>query len=512
MYHTALTSYSGLTLARPHRNGRPMRVACAIAAAALACTKTTPPLALPDGGDQLPPGVRASVLQHHNDAQRSGVYVDASLTRAAVRSLRPDAAFNATLQGAVYAQPLYWDGGEGGQDLLIVATQRNELIAFDPLSGSRLWSRVLAAPASRSELPCGNIDPVGIVGTPVIDAARGLLFADAMVSGAHHRIYAVSLADATVRGTPVDVDTAVSGFSSVVQNQRGALALLDGILYVPYSGHFGDCGSYSGWVVGIDTAGTKPAAAYRTGHGGGIWSMGGVAVLGGALFVATGNTIGLTAWNGGEAILKLAPGPSFSAAAADYYTPSNWQELDASDTDIGTAGALPFDVGGAHYVATLGKDGRLHLADRDNLGGMGGGLAAPQVASGVVITAPAVIATPSGTILAFPASGTSCSGANGLVALRISAGSPPGIATAWCGGVSGRGSPIASMTGSGAESIVWQVGAEGDSLLRAFNAETGEVLYTSAKLGLLTKFNAPIIAKGRGYVAGNSAVYAFTVR
>ncbi|HZR08996.1 MAG TPA: hypothetical protein VFA79_10470, partial [Myxococcales bacterium] len=198
---------------------------------------------------------------------------------------------------------------------------------------------------------------------------------------------------------------------------------------------------------------------------------------------------------------------------ADFYAPANWASLDGSDTDIGTAGALPFDVGAAHYVATLGKDGRLYLADRDNLGGVGGGLATPRVASGVVITAPTVIGTPTGTILAFPASGTSCpTSANGFVVLRITAGSPPGIATAWCGAVSGRGSPISSTTGSGAEATVWQVGAEGDNKLHAFNAETGEVLFTSAQLGDLRKFNAPIIAKGRVYVAGNTAVYAFTVR
>ncbi|MGZ6123903.1 MAG: outer membrane protein assembly factor BamB family protein [Myxococcales bacterium] len=493
-----------------------MRAAvCVAAALVFACPKMQEAAAPgADGGDQLPPDVRASVLQHHNDAQRSGVYTDAALTREAVRALRRDSAFSASLQGGVYAQPLYWDGGMGGQDLLIVATQRNEVIAFDPLSGARRWSRVLAAPAALSQLPCGNIDPIGIVGTPVIDAGRALLYADAMTDGARHRVYAVSLADGTIQGTPLDLDAAVPGFSSAVQNQRGALALVNGVLYLPYSGHFGDCGNYAGWVVGIDTTGAKAPAAYKTGHGGGIWSMGGVAAMGGSLFVATGNTIGLSAWNGGEAILKLAPGPSFSGAAADYYAPSNWLSLDGSDTDIGTAGALPFDVGTAHYVATLGKDGRLHLADRDNLGGIGGGLASPRVASGVVITAPAVIGTPSGTILAFPASGVSCpaGSGNGFVALRISAGSPPGIATAWCAGVSGRGSPIASTTGGGAESILWQVGAEGDNQLHAFNAETGEALFPGAALGSVTKFNAPIIAKGRVYLAGNTAVYAFTVR
>jgi hypothetical protein len=451
------------------------------------------------------------VLQHHNDASRSGVYIDAALTRDAVSRFRQDTAFNAPLQGAVYAQPLYWDGGDGGQDLLIVSTQRNEVIAFDPITGARIWARTLAAPAPGSQLPCGNINPLGITGTPIIDAARKLLFVDAMTSGPRHRIYAVSLTDGSVSGTPVDVDASVPGFSSPVQNQRGALALLNGILYVPYSGHFGDCGNYAGWVIGFDTVGSAAPGAYHTGHGGGIWSMGGVAVANGSLFVGTGNTIGITTWNGGEAILKLSPGPSFSGAAASFYAPTNWKQLDDSDTDIGTAGALPFDVGTARYVATLGKDGRLHLADRDNLGGIGGGVvSAPRVASGVVITAPTVIGTPSGTILAFPANGVSCPGANGFVALRITAGTPPGIATAWCAGVSGNLSPIATTTGDGAESIIWAMGSQGE--LQAFNAESGGTIFTGPTLGSVTKFNAPIVAKGRVYVAGNSAAYAFTVR
>jgi len=499
-----------LTIAPPQRNARRVRALCAIACAAAACSKTAQPP--PPASDHLPAGVRAAVLQHHNDDARSGVYVDASLTRAAVRTLRQDTSFTAPLQGSVYAQPLYWDGGEGGQDLLIVATQRNEVIAFDPLTGSRIWSRTLAAPAPSSELPCGNIDPLGTVGTPVIDAARRLLFVAAMTSGPRHRVHTVSLVDGTIFGTPVDVEAAVSGFSSAVQNQRGALALVDGTLYVPYSGHFGDCGNYAGWVVGFDTAGSRPAAAYLTGHGGGIWAVSGVAAMGGSLYVATGNTIGITTWNGGEAILKLAPGPSFSGASADFYAPSNWKLLDDGDTDIGTAGALPFDVGSAHYVATLGKDGRLHLADRDNLGGIGGGLVAPRVANGAVITAPVVIATPSGTMLAFPASGVGCPAANGLVALRISAGTPPGVAIGWCAALSGNGSPIATTTGGGAESIIWVVGAQGDNRLHAVNAETGEALFTSAQLAQVMRFNAPIAAKGRIYVAGNSAACAFTVR
>jgi hypothetical protein len=512
MYHTGLTV--AVTVDRPPllRHVRAVRLLVALACAVIACSKSNPQQP-PPGADHLPAGVRASVLQHHNDAQRSGVYVDASLTRAAAAHLRQDGAFHAPLNGTVYAQPLYWDGGEGGQDLLIVATQNNEVIAFDPLTGSRIWSRTVAAPAKLSELPCGNIDTLGIIGTPIIDASRGILYADAMVSGARHRIHALSVADGSVAGTPIDVQTAVPGFDARIHNQRGALALVDGTLYVAYGAHEGDCEAYSGWVIGLDPAGLRPAAAYHTGPGGGIWAVGGVSAMAGSLFVATGNTQGISTWDGGEAILKLAPGPSFSGKTADYYTAADWSALDGSDSDIGTIGALPFDVGSAHYVATMGKDGRLHLANRDDLGGLGGALVV-SVASPSVIPTGAVIATPSGTILAVGASGKSCpaGSGNGLLALRIDAGAPPTVTTAWCAAVSGRSSAIATTTGGGMESMIWIAGAQGDNALHGVNAETGAPIFNGSPLGALTRFNAPIVAKGRIYVAGVGAVYAFTVR
>src|SRR5205823_14344529 len=121
--------------------------AFALVCSALACQSSAPrPQGLPD---QLPAGVRGSVLQHHANASRDGIYTDPALTRAAARGLRQDTFFSAALQGPVDAQPLYWDGGDQGPDLLLVFTERNEVIAFDPISGQRVWSRVVGAPVPR---------------------------------------------------------------------------------------------------------------------------------------------------------------------------------------------------------------------------------------------------------------------------------------------------------------------------------------------------------------------------
>ncbi len=86
------------------------------------------------------------------------------------------------------------------------------------------------------------------------------------------------------------------------QNQRGALLILDGRLYVPYGGHFGDCGDYYGWVVGISLRNPRVVVSWRTrARGGGIWAPGGITSDGPSLFVVTGNTLGATVerWRSG---------------------------------------------------------------------------------------------------------------------------------------------------------------------------------------------------------------------
>jgi hypothetical protein len=497
-----------------------MRRFLALICAALGCQSSAP---RPQGPpDQLPPGVRGSVLQHHASASRDGVYTDAALTRAAARGLRQDFFFSATLQGPVDAQPLYWDGGDQGQDLLLVFTERNEAIAFDPISGRRIWSRIVGGPVPRRALPCGIIDPIGITGTPIIDPSTQILHLDAMTTpdgGAtkRHMVYSLSLRDGSDALAPVDIQASVPGFDSTVQNERGALALLGGRVFVPFAGHVGDCGDYRGWVIAVDPTGAQPVSSFRTGaRGGGIWGMTGGAAADGALFVVTGNTIGASSFAQGEAILRFSGGQGFPTADFDFFAPANWAALDAADADLGGSGAVVFDVPGpplAQLVAAHGKDGKVYLADRNSLGGIGSATVVSRaVASDAIITAPSAITTPAGTFLAFTGSGAGCPGtANGIVGLRVTTG-PVAVSTAWCAAMIGRGSTIATTTGGGAESIVWAVGAEGDGKLHGVEADTGAPIFAGGQTGRVSRFNAPIVAKGRIYLAGNTGVTAFTVR
>ena len=163
--------------------------------------------------------------------------------------------------------------GGGGKDLVLVATEENQVYALNATSGAVVWQKKLGNNVATSSLPCGNINPLGITGTPVIDAASRTMFVDAMTSAdggttKKHLIFAMSLDDGSTRaGWPLDVSTVKAGalaFDPAVQNQRAALLLLNGTLYVPYSGHYGDCGGYHGWVVGVPIANPTGAKGYAT--------------------------------------------------------------------------------------------------------------------------------------------------------------------------------------------------------------------------------------------------------
>jgi outer membrane protein assembly factor BamB len=81
----------------------------------------------------------------------------------------------------VYAQPLFWRGGESNSGMLLAATEDNNVQALDGATGKQVWMRSLGRPIARSALRCGNINPLGVTGTPVIDSAGEALYLDAAV-------------------------------------------------------------------------------------------------------------------------------------------------------------------------------------------------------------------------------------------------------------------------------------------------------------------------------------------
>jgi hypothetical protein len=153
--------------------------------------------------------------------------------------------------------------------------------------------------------------------------------------------------------------------------------LLDDRLYVAFGGHFGDCGNYHGWIIGMSLRDRGKLVGFETrARGGGIWAPGGMSAAGHDIYFATGNTFGASSWSDGEAVFHVGPDLHRSEDKKDYFAPSDWKALDARDGDLGGSNPLPLDVPGASgsraLMLALGKDGKAYLLDRNNLGGIGG--------------------------------------------------------------------------------------------------------------------------------------------
>src|SRR5438105_12428315 len=261
----------------------------------------------------LPTNAQVNVTQEHNHLSRDGLYIDSAFTPSAAASLVRDLNFDGTISGNVYAQPLYIEGGPNGA-MIIAVTESNNVYALDADDGSVIWQRNLGS-AVASGLPCGNISPLGITGTPVVDLPSRSLFLDAIIDGAtkRHLVYSLNVdTGATNSNWPVDLNATarynVTTFTSLVQNEPGGLAIVNGILYVSFSGHAGDCGMYHGWVIGMPINNPSNVMAWATNAiGGGIWGHGGVASDGTDLFVVTGNTFTSPGdpWSGGEEIIRF---------------------------------------------------------------------------------------------------------------------------------------------------------------------------------------------------------------
>ena len=493
-----------------------------------------------DGSAAMPlaPDTGPSVLQHHKHATRDGLYVDPLLTKGSAARLQRDAAFNGVIDGAVFAQVLYVEAGPKGREAILAVTEKNNLYALDAATGVVLWMQNLAPAMTdpATTIGCGNIAPLGVTSTPIVDLPARRVYVAGVTAAAGgvppmlQKVFAVSLDDGRpIAGWPVDVDAKVPGFDSKVQNQRGALALLNGTLYVPYGGFNGDCGMYHGHVVGISTADPSVVKDYALkAEAAGIWGPSGIASDGTNLFATTGNARpGTDLWQGQEAVLRFQPGPTFSDAATDFFTPSNWSYLDAQDLDLGGAGPIVLDLPGAtpsQLVVALGKQGTVHLVDRANLGGFGKGdggtgegVASLVVADGEIKNAGASYATAKGTYVVFnaDAAGVGCPKARGgnLVALRLGIASPPTIEVAWCNTPPGAGAPMATTTDGKTDPLVWVTGSQ---RLYAFDGDTGDVVFKGGgapeAMSNVNHWISPIAVKGRIVVAGDDAVYAFSVK
>jgi hypothetical protein len=483
-------------------------------------------------GLALAPGIAQaqSVVTYHNAPDRSGAYIVPGLTLAGASKLHLDPAFNATVSGNVYAQPLYWVPAGSKTGLLIVVTESNLVYGLNANTGAQVWKTQLPAPPPHSTLGCGNIDPEGITGTPVIDPTTATLYLDALQLAANgqarQRVYAMSATTGLVRSHwPMDVQALMTAraaaFDSSIVGERSALQFIGGKLYVNYAGRYGDCGDYHGVVIEIDPTKRSITGSWATrANGGGIWAQGGLASDGTSLYATTGNTSGTGGtWQDGEAVIRLRPGLAHSLSTKDYFTPMDWLTLDNNDQDLGGSEALPFTVpvsasATVPRALALGKDGHAYLIDASNLGGVSAGLANVQVSNSVIITEPTVYHTDVDTRIAFTnfnGSLANCSG-NNLTMLKITAAASNPLSVVWCAPLSGAGAPILTSSNGSANRIEWVLGANGDNQLHGFNAYSGVAAFNGGGITMngLHRFGTLIAANHHLYVAADGTVYAFT--
>jgi hypothetical protein len=477
-----------------------------------------------DGGADasLTPIGANSVLERNNHASRDGHFAQPLLTRAAGARMARDAAFQPMFNGNSFASPLYVENGPGGRGIFIVVTSSADVMAFDEDAGNLVWKTSIGNPAFMTGVGCGDTNPLGILSTPVIDGqARTIYVAGAIGTQIidRHEVHALSIDDGTERaGWPVNVATIGSGniqFTAPPQNQRSALSLVQGVLYVAYGGHNGDCNSYHGWVVGIDTRDpTRRGAWATTGARSGIWAAGGLASDGNGVFAVTGNGVDATHADSEEVVHITGLG-FFDRTNQNFYYPSRWQEMDTADADFGAINPVYVTIPNAtpsNYVVALSKDGHMYLLDSANLGGMDGHTVDFMVSNGgtmAIHTVPTAYTTAQGVHVAFAVeSGALCPAPSptGMVVMSvlIPPGSPPAPRVQWCASLGGVvTSPITTTTDGRSDAIVWYMN---NATLNGVDGDTGQTIYSGADTCVVRKWTSPIAVKGRIVVAGDNVV------
>ena len=380
------------------------------------------------------------------------------------------------LDGAVYAEPLVVDGE------VIVATKHDSLYALDAQSGQIRWHTSVGSPVSLSSLPCGNVDPLGITGTPVYDPQTGLVFAVAEIQGPAHVLVGVDLKTGQVK---VRRQVDLSGTDPQVQQQRAALALYGGRVYITLGGLYGDCGDYHGLVVASNTDGTGPLLTYQvpSPREAGIWAPSGPVIDSqGNLYVTVGNgAVTQGSWDHSDSVLRLSP----NLQLEDGFAPRSWPSDNANDLDLGSMGPVLLPNG---LLFTQGKSGQGYVLHANQLGGVGGQIRTFSPCSAGAYGGAAV----SGQQAFIPC-------ADGLHEIKFAAGGTQ-FAAGWQASPQVTGSPIV------AGNTVYSLDTGGGQLY-ALNATTGAAR-ASISVGPTTRFATPALSHNSIFIGTTTGVVA----
>ncbi len=389
------------------------------------------------------------------------------------------------LDGEVYGEPLVEDGR------VIVATENDTIDELAANTGAVMWSTHVGTAVPFGNLPCGDISPtVGITGTPVIDAARGEVFAvtdEAAGASAQHYLVGLDLyTGAVLLHQPI----VLAGSDQLAELQRTGLALDNGNVVAGFGGNAGDCGNYHGWVVAIpEGGGTQQSfevASNPGDHEGAVW-MGGAApevdgqgniwfTTGNSSFTSSGDT-----YDNSDGVIELSP----ALGVVQSFAPTTWYTENGNDQDFSTSPAL---VSANGLVFASGKDHTGYLLNGSHLGGVGGQLQTiSSFCTGDVDGGTAV----SGTTVYEPCE-------SGIVAVATAA--PNSATVLWHTNTNAGGPPIV------AGGYVWTVGG---STLDALDPATGNLAQTFSLGSEANHFPTPTVADGLVLAASSNQVHAF---
>jgi hypothetical protein len=420
---------------------------------------------------------------YHHGNDRAGTAVASSLVPTSTAWASP------RLDGTIYGEPLEF------ANRVIVATENDSLYALDMTDGHVVWGPThVGTPVPQSWLQCGNIFPLGITSTPVVDPTTNTVYAVAehttgTTNVISHDLVAVDTTTGAVRWQhPID-PAAIAPIDRRNHQQRAALAFANGRVYVALGGLGGDCGNYTGWLLSAraDGTGAVPLESYQvpTARGGAIWGASGPAIdAAGNVYVTTGNGASSDPANydHGNSIVKLSP----NLVEVDHFAPTTWAADSAVDADLGSTGP---SLLANSLIFQAGKNGSGYLVDATHLGGIGGqkyqaplcrDFGGNAYRDGVVYVA--------------------CT--DGVRAVKITDGSNPSFTVLWQSTVA-AGTPII------AGDVVWASSSNfGGATLYGLNAATGATVATLA-VGTMDHFNTPTIANNRLLIATTNQVLAF---
>jgi hypothetical protein len=517
-----------------------------------------PPLT-PQPGPIPPETTHTDVVTYKNDLARSGQ----NLTESALTPANLSASTFGLLRilptdGKVDAQPLYLSAltlAGAAHNVAFVATENDTVYAFDSDTGATLWQKsLLAAGESPSDdRSCGQVAPtIGITSTPVINRSagvHGVVYLVAMSVDTthtyHQRLHALDLTTgAELAGSPVDIAAvypaaggASVSFQAADYAERAALLLYNGVVYTTWTSHCDDA-PYTGWVIAYNATTLAQSAVLNVApnsasHGPSIWMAGGGPAVdsAGYIYLLTANGVFDTTLNAsgfpsqgdyGNSFLKISTAGG-SLGVADYFAMYNEVEESASDTDLGSGGAMLLpdvtDSSGTtrHLAVGAGKDGNLYVVNRDSMGKYQPAndnqqiwQQLPGALSGGVWSTPAYF---NGTVYYGPVGGPLM----GFALSNAMLGTSPSSQTATSFGYPGT-APVVSANGS-ANGIVWahENSGSGAAVLHAYDAgNLAHELYNSTQapnsrdsFGTGNKFITPTVADGKVLVGTTSGVAVF---